>query len=358
MDEIEKNNQIVATASQESLIQDLRQIIEQARGHVAATANYALTMMYWHIGERINREVLGNHRADYGKQIVSAVSTQLQTEYGKKGFETRSIWRMMQFAQLFPDYKIVSAVSTQITWSHVVEILPLKDELQREFYLTLAASERWSIRQLRKEIDGMLYERTAIATKPDELIKKELSTLRDDNVMSPDLVFKSPYFLEFTGLKGMYSEKSLEDCLVAHLEQFIIELGNGFSFVARQKRMIIDGEDIYLDLLFYHRRLHRLIAIDLKKGRFKAEYKGQMELYLRWLEQNEMEPGEESPLGLLLCTEGSEEQIELLQLDKAGIKVAKYLTELPPRHVLMHQIQKSLEAAKARFDNIIDEEES
>ncbi len=358
MDEIEKNNQIVATASQESLIQDLRQIIEQARGHVAATANYALTMMYWHIGERINREVLGNHRADYGKQIVSAVSTQLQTEYGKKGFETRSIWRMMQFAQLFPDYKIVSAVSTQITWSHVVEILPLKDELQREFYLTLAASERWSIRQLRKEIDGMLYERTAIATKPDELIKKELSTLRDDNVMSPDLVFKSPYFLEFTGLKGMYSEKSLEDCLVAHLEQFIIELGNGFSFVARQKRMIIDGEDFYLDLLFYHRRLHRLIAIDLKKGRFKAEYKGQMELYLRWLEQNEMEPGEESPLGLLLCTEGSEEQIELLQLDKAGIKVAKYLTELPPRHVLMHQIQKSLEAAKARFDNIIDEEES
>ena len=358
MDEIEKNNQIVATASQESLIQDLRQIIEQARGHVAATANYALAMMYWHIGERINREVLGNHRADYGKQIVSAVSTQLQTEYGKKGFETRSIWRMMQFAQLFPDYKIVSAVSTQITWSHVVEILPLKDELQREFYLTLAASERWSIRQLRKEIDGMLYERTAIATKPDELIKKELSTLRDDNVMSPDLVFKSPYFLEFTGLKGMYSEKSLEDCLVAHLEQFIIELGNGFSFVARQKRMIIDGEDFYLDLLFYHRRLHRLIAIDLKKGRFKAEYKGQMELYLRWLEQNEMEPGEESPLGLLLCTEGSEEQIELLQLDKAGIKVAKYLTELPPRHVLMHQIQKSLEAAKARFDNIIDEEES
>ena len=357
MDEIEKNNQIVATASQESLIQDLRQIIEQARGHVAATANYALTMMYWHIGERINREVLGNHRADYGKQIVSAVSTQLQTEYGKKGFETRSIWRMMQFAQLFPDYKIVSAVSTQITWSHVVEILPLKDELQREFYLTLAASERWSIRQLRKEIDGMLYERTAIATKPDELIKKELSTLRDDNVMSPDLVFKSPYFLEFTGLKGMYNEKSLEDCLVAHLEQFIIELGNGFSFVARQKRMIIDGEDFYLDLLFYHRRLHRLIAIDLKKGRFKAEYKGQMELYLRWLEQNEMEPGEESPLGLLLCTEGSEEQIELLQLDKAGIKVAKYLTELPPRHVLMHQIQKSLEAAKARFDNIIDEEE-
>ena len=358
MNEIEKNNQIVAQAAGQSLIQDLRQIIEQARVRVAATANYELTMMYWHIGERINREVLGHERADYGKQIVSAVSTQLQAEYGQKGLEPRSIWRMMQFAQEFPDKEIVSAVSTKITWSHIVEILPLKDDLQREFYLTLASSERWSIRRLRKEIDGMLFERTAISGKPDEFIKKELSTLRNDNVMSPDLVFKSPYFLEFTGLKGFYSEKTLEDCLLAHLEQFIIELGNGFSFVARQKRMIIDGEDFKLDLLFYHRRLHRLIAIDLKKGRFKAEYKGQMELYLRWLEKHEMEPGEEPPLGLLLCTEGSEEQIELLQLDKAGIKVAQYLTELPPRHVLMQQIQKSLEAAKARFANFIDEDEA
>ena len=337
------NKEIIISGSveQQSLIKDLRQIIEQARGHVAATANYELTMMYWHIG--INREVLGNQRAEYGKQIVATVSTQLQAEFGKKGFEPRSIWRMMQFAQDFPDIKIVSAVSTQITWSHVVEILPLKDALQREFYLTLAASEKWSVRQLRKEIDGLLFERTAISGKPGQFIKHELSELRDNDVMSPDLVFKSPYFLEFTGLKGLYSERSLEDSLVAHLEQFIIELGNGFTFVARQKRMIIDGEDFYLDLLFYHRRLHRLIAIDLKKGRFKAQYKGQMELYLRWLETHEMEPGEESPLGLLLCTEGGEEQIELLQLDKSGIKVAQY-------------IQKSLEAAKVRFDNFPSDE--
>ena len=339
------------SVEQQSLIKDLRQIIEQARGHVAATANYELTMMYWHIGERINREVLGNQRAEYGKKIVATVSTQLQAEFGKKGFEERTIRRMMQFAQMFPDIQIVSPLVSKLSWSHFLIVMPLKDELQREFYLTMAASERWSKRTLQAKIDGMLFERTAIATKPDELIKKELSTLRDNDVMSPDLVFKSPYFLEFTGLKGMYSERSLEDSLVAHLEQFIIELGNGFTFVARQKRMIIDGEDFYLDLLFYHRRLHRLIAIDLKKGRFKAQYKGQMELYLRWLEKYEMEPGEESPLGLLLCTEGGEEQIELLQLDKSGIKVAQYLTELPPREVLIRQIQKSLEAAKVRFEN-------
>jgi predicted nuclease of restriction endonuclease-like (RecB) superfamily len=257
--------------------------------------------MYWHIGERINREILGNKRAAYGKQIVSAVSTQLQLEFGKKGFEPRSIWRMMQFAQEFPEFEIVSTVSAQLTWSHITEILPLKNDLQREFYLTLAASERWSIRQLRKEIDGMLYERTAIATKPDELIKQELTELRDNNVLTPDLVFKSPYFLEFTGLKGMYSEKSLEDSLVAHLEQFILELGNGVTFVERQKRMIIDGEDFYLDLLFYHRRLHCLIAIDLKLGKFKAQYKGQMELYLRWLEAHEMVPRKGSRTPLSKC---------------------------------------------------------
>ena len=357
MNEMDNSKQIVSTPPTQSLIQDLRQIIEKARGQVAATANYAQTMMYWHIGERINREVLGNQRAEYGKQIVSQVATQLQEEYGKKGFETRSIRRMMQFAQEFPDQQIVSQAARQLSWSHFIEVLPLKDDLQREFYITMAASGKWGRDRLRKEIDGMLFERTAISGKPDEFIKKKLSTLRNDNVMSPDLVFKSPYFLEFTGLKGFYSEKTLEDCLLAHLEQFIIELGNGFSFVARQKRMIIDGEDFYLDLLFYHRRLHRLIAIDLKLGRFKAQYKGQMELYLRWLEKNEMEPGEDSPLGLLLCTEGSEEQIKLLQLDKSGIKVAQYMTELPPRDILMRQIQKSLEAAKARFENNFDKKE-
>ena len=185
------NKEIIISGSveQQSLIKDLRQIIEQARGHVAATANYELTMMYWHIGERINREVLGNQRAEYGKQIVAQVAQQLQETYGEKGFEKSSLTRMMKFAKLFPDGQIVAQVARQLTWSHFVEVLPLKNDIAREFYITLAASERWGRNRLRKEIDGMLFERTTIATKPDELIKKELSTLRDNDVMSPDLVF-------------------------------------------------------------------------------------------------------------------------------------------------------------------------
>lgn len=307
---IQKEMEKELLKNKDTLMQDLHQIVDNARKNVAIAANQELTMMHWRIGERINREVLGNERAKYGKQIVSQLARQL-------------------------------------SWSHFVEVLPIKDPLAREFYLTLSATNRWSRNQLRKEIDSLLYERTAIATKPDDLVKRELADLRDDNVMSPDLVFKSPYFLEFAGLKGMYHEKNLEDSLITHLEQFLLELGNGFTFVERQKRMVIDGEDFYLDLLLYHRRLHRLIAVDLKLGRFKAQYKGQMELYLRWLDANEMESEEESPLGLLLCTEGSEEQIELLQLDKVGIKVAQYMTELPPRELLIKQIQKSLEITKA-----------
>lgn len=332
-----------------TLMNDLRQIIEQARHRAATAVNSELTMMYWHIGERINRDILKNRRAEYGKQIVPAVAKQLQEEYGKKGFDEKNIRRMMQFSNLFPNKEIVAPLVRQLSWTHFLLVLPLKEDLQREFYLTMAAAENWSKRALQSKIDGMLYERTAISGKPDELIKKELANLRNDAEVSPDLVFRDPYFLEFTGLTGMFSEKSLEDSLIAHLEQFVIELGNGFSFVARQKRMIIDGQDYYLDLLFYHRRLHRLVAVDLKLGKFKAEYKGQMELYLRWLEKNERESGEKAPLGLLLCTEGNREQIELLQLDKSGIKVAQYMTELPPKDVLQKQLRKSLEQARLKI---------
>ena len=270
---------------------------------------------------------------------MSTVSTQLTKEYGR-GFELRNLRRMMQFAELFPDFQIVAPLARQLSWSHFIELLSIKNDLGREFYLTMAASENWSIRTLRNKIDSMLYERTAISSKPEEVIKTELANLRDNEILSPDLVFKSPYFLEFTGLKGVYSEKSLEDSLLVHIEHFILELGVGFTFVERQKRIIIDGEDFYLDLLFYHRKLRRLVAIELKLGKFKAAYKGQMELYLRWLEKHEMEAGEESPIGLLLCTEGSEEQIELLQLDQTGIRVAQYMTELPSRVLLYQQLQK------------------
>lgn len=246
--------------SEPLLINEISQLIEQARNRFAQAANTEITLLYWHIGERINRDVLENQRAEYGKKIVSQLATQLVESYGRE-FELRNLRRMMQFAKQFPILQIVSQAATQLSWSHFVELLPIKEDLQREFYLTMAMHDKWTRNTLRSKIGGMLYERTIISGKPDEIIINELSDLRDNNKITPDLVFKSPYFLNFTGLKGFYSEKTLEDVLIAEIERFIMELGCGFSFIERQKRMIIDGEDFFLDLLFYHRKLKRLIHI-------------------------------------------------------------------------------------------------
>lgn len=267
--------------SQLNLYTDICKLVEEARSHVANTANKTITLLYWKIGNRINKEILAEKRAEYGKQIVSQLATKLQNTFDKRGFQERNIRRMMQFAELLPDFRIVSELATQLSWSHFIEILPLKNELQREFYLQMCRYECWGTKQLRSKIDGMLFERTAISQKPEEIIKQELSSLNDNGNINPDLVFKSPYFLDFTGLKGTFSEKSLEDAILSDLELFIMELGTGFTFVERQKRMIIDGKDFYLDLLFFHRKLKRLVAIELKLGKFKAAHKGQMELYLR-----------------------------------------------------------------------------
>ena len=333
------------------LYSDICKLIEAARTYLASTANKTLTLMYWKIGYRINTDLLEGKRATYGKEIVSLLAAQLQQQYGRRGFQERNIRRMMQFAELFADFEIVSQAATKLSWSHFIELLSFKEDVKRDFYVTLATAENWGRDILRSKIDGMLFERTVISGKPDELIKKELANMRSGEAFSPDLVFKSPYFLDFTGLKDTYSEKMLEDAILNELELFIMELGVGFTFVERQKRMIIDGEDYHLDLLFYHRKLKRLIAIDLKLNKFKAEYKGQMELYLRWLEKNELQQGEEQPLGLILCAEGNNEQIKLLQLEKTGIKVAEYLTELPDKQLLKTKLHKAIKQNRLRIEN-------
>ncbi len=334
----------------QQLFSEITQLIEESRKFVAYNVNTTLTFLYWEIGRRINVDVLQNKRAKYGKQIVVTLSRQLEKQYGK-GFDEKSINRMIQFASVFPEEEIVVSLSRQLSWSHIIALLPLKQPLQREFYAEICRIEKWSVRTLRDKIDSMLYERTAISKKPEKLIKREIKALRDNDTLSPDLVFRDSYFLNFLGLKDTYNEKNLEDAIVWELERFILELGQGFAFVERQKRMIIDGEDFNLDLLFYHRTLKRLVAIDLKLGKFKAAYKSQMELYLRWLEKNEMEKDEKPPLGLILCAEGNREQIEFLQLHKAGSRVAEYLTQLPSKKLLQQKLHKAVEISRKRLEN-------
>ena len=345
-------NQVVKTYNKSisgDLIGDIRLLIETARHNVAVTVNAGLTILYWQIGSRIRQDILKEKRAEYGKEIVATLSRQLTDDYGNN-FNEKNLRRIIQFAEVFPDKEIVVSLIRQLSWTHFIALIPLKDNIQRDFYAEMCRIERWSVRTLRKKIDGMLYERTAISKKPEKLVKEELAALREEDRLTPDLVFRDPYFLDFLGLKDTFSEKDLESSILREMESFILELGIGFSFVARQKRITVDNEDYYLDLLFFHRKLKRLIAVELKLGKFKAAYKGQMELYLRWLEKHEKEPGEETPLGLILCAGKTSEQIELLQLGKSGIKVAKYMTELPKRELLEQKLHKAVELARKRLE--------
>ncbi len=331
------------------LVRDLRSLIEQTREAVGRSVNSALVVLYWQVGRRIRKDILKDERAEYGREIVATVSRQLAAEYGN-GFGRRNLFNMVRFAEVFSDAQIVQTLSAQLSWSHFVAIIPLEDDLQREFYAEMCRIERWSVRTLRKKINGMLFERTAISKKPAELAKQELADLREDDTLTPDLVFRDPYFLDFLGLKDTYSEKDIESAILREMEAFILELGVGFSFLARQKRITVDDEDYYIDLLFFHRKLRRLVAIDLKLGRFQAGDKGQMELYLRWLDKNERQEHEEPPIGLILCAGKSSEHVELLRLGRSGIRVAAYMTELPPRDLLRKKLHDAVRLARARLE--------
>lgn len=333
------------TLASEELIDSIRPLIEQAKTRVALSVNSELVLLYWQIGRRIIEALPAENRAKYGARIVELVSERLTAEYGK-GFRRSNVFHMIRFAEVFDDLKIVQTLSGLLSWSHFIEIIYLKDPLQRQFYAEMARVERWSVRTLRQKIQGMLYERTAISRKPEELARQELEALQEEDRMTPDLVFRDPYLLDFLGLEDTYSERDLEAAILRELERFLLELGTDFSFIARQKRMTIGDRDFFLDLLFYHRNLRCLVAIELKLGSFDAAYKGQMELYLRWLDKYERRPGEESPIGLILCGEKNREQIELLQLDRGEIRVAEYLVELPPKKMLEAKLHEAMRLAR------------
>jgi predicted nuclease of restriction endonuclease-like (RecB) superfamily len=338
------------TPANPQLLGDIRQLIESSRSALAVTVNSALTQLYWHIGQRIRNEVLNNQRAGYGEHIVSTLARQLETDFGR-GFSAKNLRHMLRFAEVFADPDIVSAVRRQLSWTHIKTLIYIDDPMKRDFYLQMCQQERWSTRTLQERLDSLLFERTALSRLPDELLASELANLRATDQISPTLILKDPYVLDFLGLQDRYLEKDLEDAILRELENFLLELGAGFSFVARQKRLQIDNDDFYIDLLFYNRRLKRLVAIDLKLGDFKAADKGQMELYLRWLAKHEQEPGEAAPLGIILYSGKKQEQIELLELDASGIHVAEYLTELPPKALLQQKLHEAITRSRQRLDN-------
>jgi predicted nuclease of restriction endonuclease-like (RecB) superfamily len=323
--------------SHSRLFNDLSKIIESRKTKIIQQANNNVVLMFWEIGTRINKEILNDERAEYGKRIVQAVSAQLQTQYGS-AFGLRSVRRMMQFASEFKDAKIVSTLPTQLAWSHIIELLPLPMEA-KIYYINEIHKNILSLRDLRYLISRKAFERQEIGD----------AQLSKDSIV-PFNAFKDPYLLDALGLKDNFLEADLENAILVELEKFILELGGDFAFIERQKRFYCDGDDYYIDLLFYNRDWKRLVVVELKKGKFKPAYKGQMEFYLRWLNENMRKPDENQPVGLILCTEANRSVVELLELDKVGISVAEFWTKLPQKQEFEAKIHKLLAEAQERIE--------
>ena len=325
--------------SENMLFNEISTMIEESRRKIYAHANGTTVLLFWQIGKCINSDILENKRADYGKKIVSRVATQLKEKYGRT-FEARNLRRMMQFAEQFPNFEIVSPAATQLSWAHFVEVLPLKLQEAKLFYLNEAARGLISRDNMRKMISRRTYERKEIA-----------DTQITATSLIPAGTFKDPYLFDVLGLKDEYAESDLEEAILRELEKFILEFGKGFAFVERQKRMIIDGEDHHLDLLFYNRYLRRFVVVELKTGKFEAAYSAQMKLYLKWLNRYERQEYENEPIGLILCIGSNHrEKIELLEMDKDGIMVAEYWTTLPPKKEFEQKIQTILAETRERLE--------
>ena len=333
----------------ESLYTDISDMIYNTKNDIKNQMNNSIISLYWNIGKKLSDEILQGQKAEYGKNLIGELSLRLTAEYGK-GFEKSSVFKMVKFYEEFSDFEKVMTLSQQLTWSHFVELLPIQDGLKRDFYAVMCKNENWSVRTLRERKKSMLYERTAISKRPEETIANEIAELRDEKKMSLDMFYRDPYMLDFLGLKDTYSEKDLENAILAELEKFILEMGSDFAFLARQKHIVLDGKDYYMDLLFYHRGLRRLVLIELKLGEFEPQDKGQTELYLRWLEKYERAEGEESPIALILCAEKSQETIELMQLDHGNIHVGQYLTKMPPKELLEQKLSLAIANAKEQLE--------
>jgi len=321
----------------DELFRQVSELIEQGRKVAASQANTALTLTYWQIGRLVGLAILGDGRANYGEQTVATLGRQLRQRYGP-GYEQKQLRRMIQFAKVFPEEEIVATLSRQLSWSHFRELLPLKSEDARQFYARQVLEQHLSVRELSGVISRKAFERREIAD----------SRINPGSAVPMD-TFKDPFLLDFLGLRGAYQETDLEEAILRELEKFLLEFGRGFTFVERQKRMSLDNDDFYLDLLFFSRPLRRLVAVELKLGEFKPAYEGQMRLYLKWLERYDRMPGEEVPIGLILCTKASREQVELMGLDNEGIVVAEYWTDLLPKKDLEERLAVILRDAKERL---------
>lgn len=319
------------------LVEQVSALIERAQSFAAAQVNATLTLRNWYIGRTIDVAVLREGRAGHDQELVASLAQQLTARYGR-GYDRTNLYRMVRFSQQFTDPGLVASLAQQVSWTHFRELLPLATDDARAFYVKETIERRLGVRDLRRAIERKAFERREIAD----------SQIPEGSAVPLD-AFRDPVLLDMLGLADTFLERDLEAALRRDMESFLLEVGRGWAFVERQKRMTFDGDDYYLDLLFYSRPLRRLIAVELKVGKFKPSYQGQMNFYLKWLDRHERQADENPPIGLILCTEASRDQIELLEMHKDGIVVAEYWTALPPKAELEAKIKEIYREAQERL---------
>ena len=326
----------------ERLFADVSRLVSGARERVTQTVNQELTLLHWQVGARVRSEILNYTRAEYGERVIASLAERLTNDFGR-GWSRRKLFKLVAFAEAYPDPQIVQTLSAQLTWSHFDVLLGTHDDNERRLYTTLCRRNHWTVRQLREQIRTQLHSRLASGEPDDDEILERLDSLPTGVGATVESTFKDPYVLDFLNLPMRHSESQLESAILDELERFLVELGGEFCFVARQKRMRVGRSTYALDLLFYHRGIQRLVAIDLKLGSLAPEHKGQMELYLRWLDREMRLPHEDKPIGLILCTGSDPSLIELLSMNSDDIHVSTYLTQRLPMAALKAHVSAVVE---------------
>ena len=319
-----------------NIIHEIKSLIAKAKEGAIRSIDHHRTLMYWHIGERIfNEEQQGKDRADYGNYLIKHLSEQLQPEFGS-GFSVRQLERYRQFYRTFP---IASTLRTQLSWSHYKLLLPVEDEDKREYYIAETTKNNWSVRQMERQINSQLFERLLLSNDKESVLAVDRNEVIPTN---PNEIIKDPMVLEFLGLKreSAYYEKDLEQAIITHLQDFLLKLGNGFSFVARQKRIHIDGDEFFVDLVFYNRILQCFILFEIKINKLTHQDLGQLQMYVNYYDQMEKLDFEKPTIGILLCADKNNAVVKFtLPENNKTILASQYKLILPTEEQLLHELE-------------------
>ena len=347
---MKKETNVITYKKTSNIIEDARTIINSARSSAIRSVDFCRVQMYWNLGKRIfEEEQQGKARADYGTHLIKNLASTLESEYGS-GFGIRQLEQSRQFYRIYP---IANALRSQLNWTQYRLLIQISDPSKREYYELESVNNGWTARETERQIDSMLYERLLMSNDKE----KVLSVARKERIPeNPTDIIKDPMILEFLGLerKAEYYEKDLESALIDHLQQFLLELGNGFSFIARQKRLLIEDDEYFADLVFYNRLLRCFVVIELKTKKLTHEDLGQLQMYVNYFDRNEKLPDENPTIGILLCTAKNDEMVKMtLPKDNKTILASKYELYLPSEETLKAEVEK-LANAQEKFAELTD----